>query len=302
MDSVFQFQYERMAAFYSDEKDNNFLFEVPDDMQFTLITRSDKYERTTYRIVRKRKLTPLPNKDSQGHRTPFIKRHIVAQDIRKIKFINNPPYFPLGLYVIKQDPTNIFFVFPTFKQVPTGTFVSADHLSFPYDKSDPKHQIHLHMTHYIPPPLDPNIGYIHHTPSCYFADNITLPLRNYDTPVFASMGAIAGDVLDICRAYASNTGGSGRRTQHIINEPKPKRRRSISKKLTEILEAQNVTKLYSIAFRHDQVWNITTVVERLGGANAMYDDFKFTLNSYSYSEYQKKLYRALVSARPMASS
>jgi len=72
------------------------------------------------------------------------KYRINQDNIRKIVFTQNAAYFPNGLYYVKQDDDNIFFVFPTEKTTPNGqSIIACDHLSCPMLKNK---TMNVHLT------------------------------------------------------------------------------------------------------------------------------------------------------------
>ena len=212
---MFSFSFLEMVDWYNESKDNTEYFENDFQCIAIFIKRAQKYESLSDRQIKKLKSDQqalLKDKKKKGYLGMFVKQNINQDNIRRVKFIEKDPYIQHGLYYVKQDDHNLFFVYPTLKMLKPNVFAMfADHLSFPFVSK--LNEIHLHVTSYLPIPVSENVGDIIHAPRNVFKNGLKLPLIGYDTNAFDQMNDMKDNVLDICRAYKTferALGGSGR--------------------------------------------------------------------------------------------
>ena len=233
---------------------------------------------------------------NKGHVSQFIKQHVSASNIRRIKFIINGPY-PHGLYYVKQDDNNVFFVSPNIKtcQYSDATFIAGDHFSLPFAKS--KKEVQLHLTTYTPMPTDVNVGIISHYPRNVFSDGVKLPIKGYDTDVFKKMGDAKNHVLDFCREYIylpkASGGGKSKRVvntntpiAHAVSESK------VSLELSELLCRAKVKRVIAFGYLANNKWNIMLDLVRPENSK-LEREFSFELDMPQYGLFQKKLIKIL---------
>lgn len=263
---MFSFSYSSMSDWYEKERDNEQYFDPDADVVAYAVLPTGKYERYSEKLLKKKGLPALEK--TKGYKEAFVKQNIKAEHIRKLKFIENKRLYPFGMYVIKQNSQNIFFVFPNVKKarlVKGQSIFVADHLSFPY-KPDDTQQVHLHYTYYTPSETDTNVGTISHIPECHFADGTLMPSSGYDTDVFDSMGPFKRDILDICRACSVYAGGGkpAPSLKHVkkVKKAKAKKPAGISNRLAKVLLSKGIRGMYAFGILHEGRWHFTCVFDR----------------------------------------
>ena len=177
---TFNYSFRDMVDWYDTSKDDADLFECDKNVIAFFIDQVQKYEQVSTKQLKKRGLDDVGS--SHGHLSKFIKQNVTANDIRRIKFIIDNAMYPLGLYYVKQNENNVFFVKPVLKTDEFSNvkqFMSGDHFSFPFVSK--KKEIHLHFTAYTPVPTNINIGQITHYPRNVFLDGVALPVNGYNT-------------------------------------------------------------------------------------------------------------------------
>lgn len=234
---TFEFSYKAMVNWYDtntkkeEEKNSN--------MVAFFIEHSKKYKSF--------------NKKKEGVLDKFVRHYIPEKNISKLPFTtSHSNYFPNGIYYVKENEQNIYFVYPTHKTNVIGQeMMFADHISFPKKRSG----IHLHLTTYVPNAADIQQGYISHLPSCHFKDNTQLPTLGYETSVFDDMGGFKDDVLDLCRAYIVQTQDGGTRTS--LGTTKKIAKTKKNNLLEQKLRHQSISKVAAFGYKHEDEWHVT---------------------------------------------
>jgi hypothetical protein len=252
----FPFSFVEMVEWLENEKDNPEYFENDQQMVAFVIVPSKKYEQLSQKQVKKRGLKPLQDK-RQGYLGAFVKRHIPIHDIRRIRFEHaNSNSYPLGMYYMKENEENVYFVYPTLKSSSrtNQSMIFANHFSFSYDKITK--QVSLHNTEYISTSADITIGQISHYPSCLFKDSTSLPMAGYETKVFEDMLVYKDEILDLCRSHKVLSGGG-----KVLPVRKGKLKRyakeqDIPVQLEQTLIAQRIKKIVAIGYKVDDMWHV----------------------------------------------
>lgn len=290
MSPSFKFSFHDMVKWYDDAKDDASLFENDQKTVAFFIENVKKYEQVSQKQIKKRGLKDIGPKN--GHKCQFIKQHITPGNIRRVKFIDQSP-FELGVYYVKQDDHNVFFVTPIKKKVmfSEDVFISGDHFSFPYFPK--KEEIHLHLTTYTPIPTDVNVGQITHYPRNVFADNIMMPRSGFDTDIFDDMGGSKNYVLDMCRAHVVNSVNVRQHGGGKVGKKSNACTLGVSKDLEQLLVRLKVEKIIAFGFKTaENRWHVMVdVVYKNKKSNT--NDFSFTLNTPHYGAFQNKLIHEL---------
>ena len=307
--SEFPFSFTEMSDWYENARDNPDYFSNDQKLIATFIAPSEKYEQLAKRWVKRHKLDPLRDKN-MGYKGAFIKQNITKDAIRKIEFLKDSkaPY-PNGLYVIKQDQDNLFFVFPIEKINQKGeTLLAADHYSVPFVKS--KKEIHMHVTNYLPNFLDITTGTTTHLYKNIFKDGALLPHTGYNTSVFAKAGPHSkDDLLDLMRTYelAKDQEQIGGASGRVVKQKakKAKARGTIKKHISVALEGallqKKIKRLNIIGVNNGAEWHfVVDVIHRSNAAksnNGIVEAntdfaFKMTLPT-SWSRMQNKILQAI---------
>ena len=305
--AAFPFSFSKMSDWYDDAKDDPTYFSNDQKLIATFIAPSEKYEHLAKRWLKKHKIEPLQDK-STGYKGAFIKQNVSKDAIRKIDFLKeNKMLYPNGLYVVKQDPDNIFFVFPVQKTNQKGeTILAADHYSFPFVRS--KKEIHMHVTNYLPNYLNIIKGATNHISKTIFKDGVLLPFTGYDTDIFKNAEAEAqNDLLDLIRTYElakdpNQDGGSGRgRIVKRKTQSKGVTKRHISLALESILLQRKIKRLNIIGVKSGTEWHfIVDVIRRTNsvkvdknGIITMNTEFAFKIASPTWAKIQKAVLSAI---------
>ena len=291
-----------MSDWYNDAKDDPTYFSNDQKLIATFILPSEKYEHLAKRGLKKHKMEPK----STGYKGAFIKQNVSKDAIRKIDFLkeNKVPY-PNGLYVVKQDPDNVFFVFPIQKQNQSNeSILAADHYSVPYIRS--KKEIHMHVTNYIPDMINVARGSTIHKSRTILKDGVLLPTKGYDADVLKNLDApIKCDILDLIRTYElakGQDGGSGRgRVVKRKTQSKGAAKRHISLALESILLQKKIKRLNIIGVRSGAEWHfIVDVIRRTNsvkvdknGIVASNTEFAFKIASPTWAKIQKAVLSAI---------
>jgi hypothetical protein len=303
--AAFPFSFSKMSDWYDDTKDDPTYFSNDQKLIATFIAPSEKYEHLAKRWLKKHKMEPLQDK-STGYKGAFIKQNVSKDAIRKIDFLkeNKVPY-PNGLYVVKQDPDHIFFVFPIEKQNQSNESIfAADHYSVPYIRS--KKEIHMHVTNYIPDMINVARGSTIHKSKTILKDGVLLPTKEYDADVLKNLDApIKCDILDLIRTYElakGQDGGSGRgRVMKRKPQSKGAATRHISLALESILLQKKIKRLNIIGVKSGAEWHfIVDVIRRKNsvkvdksGIVASNTEFAFKIASPTWAKIQKAVLRAI---------
>jgi hypothetical protein len=212
---------------------------------------------------------------------------INTNKIRKIKFINNPIEYPNGLYLL--FPTNdnrksLYFVFPTEKQIAHNKSIfTGDHFRFLWDKGDLDRPIHIHATDYTPLFRSPNEGFFRNYQINNIANEIDLPISDYNTNAFQDMQPNHNDILDISRKYNSIknlTGGTGvARTRST----------TISNSLKNILLEMNIISLLSFGIKHGNIYDFSVFIEAIDIESESENDNE-SISDYSLSPCPSGIY------------
>jgi hypothetical protein len=261
---MFAYSFNDMYDWYSDNMDNQNLFEENKELAVYEIKTTKKYESLSDKKIRALKLLPLQK--NQGYLGLFTKQNI--SDIAKFKFIGSE--LPNGLYCVI-DNSNMYAVFPELKN---GHMI-ADHLTFTNDN--------VHLTTYQPEPLDPNRGVVWHLPKCKLLGT-KLPLTGYECALLNKMGRFKNIILDITRAYKNIQGGTkslGLSKPSKLAEPVPKKteKPTVSGELELVLIKNNIKTLKIFCIRKDIIV--------LNDGNA--DSIRFNTESLRWSSIQKKI-------------
>lgn len=230
----------------------------------------------------------------------FIKQFINTDNTRRInsQLINNKQFYPNGLYYVKQNDSNVFFVLPRLKTNIVGESIFlADHYSFPYEKS--KDRIDIHLTTYTPFESDINMGTINHLPRCPIHNNVLLLIQGYETQIFNAMGGLNHDVLDICRAYKRYETFTLPIMMHagakyklsITSKSKNKSKSEIklvSLRLEERLIQLKIKRVSAFGFFENNVWNVMVDLVR-PESSTLINEFAFELNKPTFNLFEKKL-------------
>ncbi len=309
--AAFPFSFSKMSDWYDDAKDDPTYFSSDQKLIATFILPSEKYEHLAKRWLKKHKMDPLEDK-STGYKGAFIKQNVSKDAIRKIDFLKNPRLsYPNGIYVVKQDPDNIFFVFPIEKQNQSNeTILAADHYSLPYIRS--KKEIHMHVTNYVPNVSNISKGTIIHESKTILKDGVFLPRKGYETDAFPTLdAAIKHDLLDLIRTCElaqeeEQDGGSGRgrvtkrkapgkaKTKAKSNAP-----RHVSVSLEALLLQNKIKRLNMIGVKSGTEWHfLVDVIRRstVAKANGIVQsptDFAFKITSPTWAKIQKAVLSAI---------
>lgn len=272
---MFKFNFGKMIEWYDAQLDNdNFMV-------------NDK-KMVAFFIISTRKL-------KTGKKNKFIKQFINTDKIRCInrQLINNTQFYPNGLYYVKQNDSNVFFVLPRLKTNMVGESIFlADHYSFPYVKS--KDRVDIHLTTYTPFESDINMGTINHLPRCPIHNNVLLPFQGYETQVFNPMGGLNNDVLDICRAYKTHMSydmHAGAKYKLSVKKTRNKIK-SISERLEDRLTQLKVKRVNAFVFFENNVWYIMVNLVR-PESSVLENEFAFELSKPLFNSFEKKLLRFL---------
>lgn len=243
---MLKYNFQEMMQFYDSQKDNSAYFTNDENMIAIFITPAQKFEKLNAKQIKKQKLSdPGPK---MGNIAKFIKQNINMKNIRKINFIENKHMYPNGLYIVKQDQNNIFFVFPTLKTNLTEESIICDHYSFPYVPH--KDEIHLHMTMYIPYGTDIEIGQTNHYPRQVIKNGIELPKSGYENNPFNPMGPLLkNDILDLCRVGCQHGGARKTRTKSST------RSTGVSIDLERALIKNKIKNINAFGYKHDNKWH-----------------------------------------------
>ena len=159
-----------------------------------------KYEQLSEKQVKQKGL--LKVSQNLAYVNTFIKQNVYTSNIRHLKFIENDTYISHGIYYVKQNDDNVFFVYPTLHtdKFTNETIICANHFSFPLNKQN----VDIHVTQYVPVPDNLKIGQVYHLPRVVLPDHTKLPLTHYNAKSLTGMGHYSNEILDICRAYMRN--------------------------------------------------------------------------------------------------
>ena len=295
---MFSFSFLEMVDWYNESKDNIEYFENDSQCIAIFIQRAQKYESLSDRQIKKLKSDQqalLKDKKRKGYLGMFVKQNINQDNIRRVKFIEKDPYIQHGLYYVKQDDHNLFFVYPTLKMLKPNVFaLFADHLSFPFVSK--LNEIHLHVTSYLPIPVSENVGDIIHAPRNVFKNGLKLPLIGYDTNAFDQMNDMKDNVLDICRAYKTFErahGGSGRGRvtkykRHIMRQSN-NRETKVYAALENLLINLRIKRVNAFGLKNDQgKWKMTVDLVRHEESQLEFD-FTFELENPNDASFQRQL-------------
>lgn len=282
-----KFDYRTMSDWYNSSKDDSSLFENDQKMVAFFLLPSNKYKEYSDRALKKRKLAKLEKK--QGYREAFVKPNIKVSDIRKIKFINSK-FYPNGLYVVRQDDENIFFVFPIIKHanIADVDVIAADHYSLPLDNGF----VNLHITSYIPNIADANIGEVSHLPGCRFKDGSKMPETGYDTNLFGAMGNAANDILDLCRKYNEKLGG-GKGLAVPMKKQAAAPNEDILEKLCKKLVSKEINRADAFGYLFEGEWHVTCCLWRTREEDYDEHHYYFKIKKPHKGLFYKKLLSAL---------
>lgn len=280
---MFNFNFANMTAWYDSQLDNENVMVNDKKMVAFFIIPALKYESA--------------KKQKTGKKSKFIKQFINIDKIRRInsQLINNKQFYPNGLYYVKQNDSNVFFVLPRLKTNIVGESIFlADHYSFPYVKS--KDRIDIHLTTYTPFESDITMGTINHLPRCPIHNNVLLPIQGYETQIFNAMGGLNHDVLDICRAYKTYEAftlpimmHAGAKYKLSITSSKSKSKiKSVSLRLEERLIQLKVKRVSAFGFFENNVWNVMVDLVR-PESSTLANEFAFELNKPTFNLFEKKL-------------
>ena len=306
----FPFSFAEMSDWYDDAKDDPTYFSNDQKLIATFILPSEKYEHLAKRWLKKHKMDPPEDKNT-GYKGAFIKQNVTTNAIRKIDFLKTSrlPY-PNGLYVIRQDQDNIFFVFPIEKQNQSNeTILAADHYSLPFIRS--KKEVHMHMTNYLPNAQNITIGSTIHSDKNIIKDGVLVPYEGYNTSVLDKSGPRSKyDLLDLLRMYElareqqeqDQDGGSGRgRVVKRKAQNNGVSKRHISVTLESLLLQRKIKRLNIIGVKSGGEWHfIIDVIRRSNsvkvdrnGIIASNTEFAFKIASPTWSNIQKAVLRAI---------
>ncbi len=304
---AFSFSFSKMSDWYEDARDDPTYFSSDQKLIATFILPSEKYEHLAKRWLKKHKMEPLQDK-STGYKGAFIKQIVSKDAIRKIDFLKNPGFpYPNGLYIIKQDQDNLFFVFPSEKKNNVGeSIIAADHYSIPFILS--KKEIYMHMTNYLPNAQNITIGSTIHSDKNIIKDRVLLPYEGYNTSVLDKSGPHSKyDLLDLLRTYElardqEQDGGSGRgRVVKRKANPKMPRQKLVSNQLESILLQKKIKRLNIIGVKSGAEWHfIVDVIRRTNsvkveknGIIASNTEFAFKIASPTWAKIQKAVLSAI---------
>ena len=225
----------QMSHWYERERDNPDYFQNDPNIFATILSFFEKYK---------------------THQSAFIKQNIHKKNIRRVMFLKQPSInYSHGLYVVKQDDENLFFVFPSLKTNHSNeTILAADHFYMPYNPS--KRKTRMHLTYYVPNGLEIYRGSIIHANKTILRDGVLLPEQGYGTNVFHPFAAAKRDVLDLARAYALQDGGVA-----LAHKKKAAPRKSnISKQLENALLLKKVKRVAILGIHHQGEWHCTVEI------------------------------------------
>jgi hypothetical protein len=291
------FDFMEMSLWYERERDNTDYFQNDPNIFATFLFPSEKYENVAKRWLKKNNQEPL--KKNEGYQGAFIKQNIDKKNIRRVMFLNQPSLsYTHGLHVVKQDDENIFFVFPSLKTNHSNeTILAADHYSMPYIPK--KRETHMHLTYYVPNPVEIDRGSIVHANKTIVRDGVLLPEQGYDTDVFNPFAAAKRDVLDLTRAYAVQDvvgGGVARARKSKTSRKKSVARKNnnmnISKQLENALLLKKVKRVAILGIQHQGEWHCT--VEISWRRTAVFEenassDFTFKIQKNTWAGVQRQL-------------
>jgi hypothetical protein len=277
-----------MVDWYDANLDNTDLFEDDQNVICFLIVNGTKYEKMSDKQKRRKNLPPTTK--NQGNKTHFFKVCINQDNIRKIVFTQNAAYFPNGLYYVKQDDDNIFFVFPTEKTTPNGqSIIACDHLSFPMLKNK---TMNVHLTSYVPNALNIEIGDISHQPNEKIVNGVELPEAGFNTPIFDAFGPIKNNMIELVQKYnVDQRGCAGRSGSKRLQQ---RVRGRIGIKLENLLSKYKITRVEALGFysEADGQYHMTVNLARLSKSKLSHD-FAFRMGRPSFADFQTRLVAAL---------
>lgn len=263
----FNYSFRKMVKWFDEEKDNDKWFSNDKNVTAFFISRMKKYEQLSDKQIKKKGLAKVSKDISYVNK--FVKQNVDVSNIRRVKFIENEKYMLYGLYYVKQDDDNVFFVYPTLHtdRFTNATIICADHFSFPLNKKN----VHIHVTQYVPVPDNLNIGQVYHMPRVVLGDATVLPLKGYDNVhALNSMGHYQNDILDLCRSYtwrdegdASMNQSAGGQTVLPIKKVRVKAhaktrthasRQNISMQLDKLLVKYKIKHVNAFGYCHENKW------------------------------------------------
>lgn len=237
------------------------------------------------------------------------------------------PLYPLGVYYVKQDENNVYFVKPVLKTDQISTdgvtkeFISGDHFSMSLVPFTAKNnEIHLHYTCYTPVPTNLSIGQIIHYPRNVFMNGAVMPFHGYTTSVFDKMGGFKNTILDVCREYIyekvpKKKPGGGLAKKARPSRAKPSRASKASKtsktskasktsntntnnlvslELSRLLDNLQVKRIIGIGYKNDNdEWEIMVDFIR-PESSQLERELSMTLKKPSYASFQKELIKRLL--------
>jgi hypothetical protein len=269
--ATFIFNFKIMVDWYDENLDNTDLFEDDQNVICFLIVNGTKYEKMS---------------DKQKRRKVCINQ----DNIRKIVFTQNAAYFPNGLYYVKQDDDNIFFVFPTEKTTPNGqSIIACDHLSFPMLKNK---TMNVHLTSYVPNALNIEIGDISHQPNEKIVNGVELPKAGFNTQIFDAFGPIKNNMIELVQKYNVDQRGGARRSGPRRLQQRVRGR--IGSKLENLLSKYKITRVEALGFysEADGQYHMTVNLARLSKSKLSHD-FAFRMGRPSFADFQTRLVAAL---------
>jgi hypothetical protein len=98
-----------MVKWFDEEKDNDKWFSNDKNVTAFFISRMKKYEQLSDKQIKKKGLAKVGKDISYVNK--FVKQNVDVSNIRRVKFIENEKYMLYGLYYVKQDDDNVFFVY-----------------------------------------------------------------------------------------------------------------------------------------------------------------------------------------------
>ena len=315
----FNYSFREMVKWYDEEKDNEQWFSNDQNVTAFFISRMKKYEQLSDKQIKKKGLAKASKNISYVNK--FIKQNVNVNNIRRLKFIDNDKYISHGIYYVKQDDDNVFFMYPTLHtdRFTNATIICGDHFSFPLNKKD----VHIHVTQYVHVPDNLNIGQVYHLPRVILGDSVRLPLTGYGTSVLSGMGHYQNEILDICRAYtwtsdhsmdqSAGAGGLKKSVNVILPIKKPKvqvkvkdkdktkakrvvTRQNVSVQLDKLLAKYKVKRVNAFGYRHENKWHMMVDLVR-PDSSKLENEFAFVMKGQGklpqFSTFQNKLYKAL---------
>ena len=276
---IFKFNFQEMVEWYDDEKDNDLWFDLEHDeylIHFQIVN-GQKYEKMSEKRQRKNHYPQTVGR-KQGNLTHFYQIDNDYSHIRKIQFVSNPSYFPNGIFYVKQDENNVFFVFPFEKTIPNGQrMIACDHFSLPLKNGS----IVAHMTTYTPNPLNIEVGQISHDPREKIVDGCEMPLFSFSEGqgIFKSFTSVQENLLDLCRKYAQGVSGGQPNNIRKVEKKKNKiKNRRVSVNLEQLFAKLHVRQvdMFGIYDETDEQWHIFTSITKLAKSK-LDQDFMFKI-------------------------